>query len=373
MIWKIAAAALAALACAGRADALDLALRHSDGEFVDRGTVSAEVTSTGALRFDCAAGVAVGRNGNDVQLTVVPAPDPAAAGACNAVAVDLGRFAAGTWHVQANVVVAGATETAARTMVVLPLAGRCNAEPALQPALMVAPATSATAFAQRVASDPAYAAALGQPVVHTGFGAGDQLAYLTYPPLVDPTVMSVRLHETGDFTAVYRNGYACFSAPPPDRIDTVLEFQRAGLDEFFYTADPAEIAAIDRGDVGAWTRTGGRFAAVTARGCALSSGDTVVYRFAGRPGVGSHFFTRDRAECAHVEHSAQWNFEGIPFYAAAVRADGTCAAGQAPLYRTWRPFGVSHHRFTTDVTVVGAMTARGWLAEGVAMCVRAGT
>jgi hypothetical protein len=43
-----------------------------------------------------------------------------------------------------------------------------------------------------------------------------------------------------------------------------------------------------------------------------------------------------------------------------------------PLYRTWRPYGESNHRFTTDRAVVAEMTAQGWVDEGVAMCVAQG-
>ncbi len=366
-------AALAAAAWTGQACGVSLALRHSDGEFVDRGAVTAEIGSTSAVRLDCAAGATVVRTGNSIELAVRAAPEGQGAGPCTAVVADLGRLAVGTYQVRALLAVAGALETATQRITVLALEGRCNAEPTLQPALIVAPAVPASAFAQRVATDPAYAASLGHPVVRTSVGADDSLAYLTYPPLDDPTVASVRLHEMGEFKAVYRNAYLCLSPPPPDRVDTFLEFVHAGLDEYFYTADAGEILAIERGDVGAWTRTGEKFTAVTFRGCPASSADTVVYRFAGKPGVGSHFFTRDRAECATVQRSGQWEFEGLPLFAAPLAADGTCDAAHTPLYRIWRPFGASNHRFTTDPATVSAMVARGWVAEGAAMCVRKST
>jgi hypothetical protein len=42
---------------------------------------------------------------------------------------------------------------------------------------------------------------------------------------------------------------------------------------------------------------------------------------------------------------------------------------RVPLYRVWRPFGDSNHRFTTDRAVVATMVAQGWVDEGPAMCV----
>ncbi|MET0202840.1 MAG: hypothetical protein ABW276_00890, partial [Casimicrobiaceae bacterium] len=146
-------------------------------------------------------------------------------------------------------------------------------------------------------------------------------------------------------------------------------------DQYFYTADLVEIAAIDAGKVGAWSRTGKTWSAVRHPGCIPTSPDTTVYRFSGIPGKGpsSHFFPRDRAECYAVDKSAQWLLEGVPFYAAAPNADGTCPAGRVPLYRAWRPFGDSNHLFTTDRAVIAQMTAKDWTDEGVAMCVAQGT
>jgi len=108
-------------------------------------------------------------------------------------------------------------------------------------------------------------------------------------------------------------------------------------------------------------------------GCRTS--DTPVYRFYGRPGTGpdSHFFTRDRQECRAVDKSGQWDFEGLPMLAGALEGDGTCPEGRVALYRVWRPFGVSNHRFTTSRAVVTQMVAKGWLDEGAAMCVRPST
>ncbi len=51
---------------------------------------------------------------------------------------------------------------------------------------------------------------------------------------------------------------------------------------------------------------------------------------------------------------------------------GVPPAPRVPLYRVWRPFGDSNHRFTTEAAVVADMVAKGWVDEGVAMCVAGG-
>jgi|MudIll2142460700_1097286.scaffolds.fasta_scaffold1500002_1 hypothetical protein len=49
----------------------------------------------------------------------------------------------------------------------------------------------------------------------------------------------------------------------------------------------------------------------------------------------------------------------------------TADAGEIPLYRMWNSFGDSNHRFTPERAVAEEMTAKGWVDEGTAMCVRA--
>jgi hypothetical protein len=259
--------------------------------------------------------------------------------------------------------------------------GRCNANPGLLPSIMGLPANeTAASFVERVNADPALRAALGNPVVHLhDFLAFPDEVWFDYPPLEDIPAAMDRLERFTAWASLSPNGYGCFSAAPPDAKATFVEYYHAGLDHYFYTGDAGEIAAVDAGKVGPWARTGKSFRAVTFPGCIPSSSDTVVYRFSGIPGKGpgSHFFTRDRAECYVVDKSAQWLLEGVPFYAAAPGADATCQPSttvypplpRVPLYRVWRPYGDSNHRFTTERAVVDSMVARGWVDEGIAMCV----
>jgi hypothetical protein len=364
----------------GAAGALTLDFSHPYGELVDRGSVTVRVGFTTA--WDCASTTVVDVASRRITLTGGLSP-PGPPRNCLAPWVSvLSPLPAGRYTVTGQVASSSGAvaESATVTIDILPLEGRCNAAPELVPTLWGIHKTLGPAeLAQKVMADPAYAASLGNPIVRpsgiTSTAYGREYAALTYPPLDDATALTARLFESGEFVGVSRNGYACLATPPPDSVATFVEYYHAGLDHYFYTSDLIEIAAIDAGKVGPWTRTGRTWSAVRHPGCIPTSSDTTVYRFSGIPGKGpsSHFFTRDRAECHAVDRSAQWLLEGVPFYAAAPNADGSCPAGRIPLYRAWRPFGDSNHRFATDRAVVAEMTAKGWIDEGVAMCVTAGS
>lgn len=378
---------LAAAVASGAASALTLTFSHPYGELVDRGNVTVRIEFTTA--WDCTSTTVVDTEAKRITLTGGVSP-PGPPRNCLAPWVTvLSPLPAGRYTVTGQVAASSGAvlESATQTIDVFPLEGRCNAAPELVPTMWgVHKSLTPADLAKKVAADPAYAAQLGNPlvapsgIVSTTYGR--EYAALTYPPLYNPTEATVRLIESGDFLSVSRNAYACLSSPPFDTVATFVEFYHAGLDHYFYTADLIEIAAIDAGKVGAWSRTGSTFAAVRHPGCTPTSADTTVYRFSGIPGRGpsSHFFTRERAECKAVDRSAQWELEGVPFYAAAPKADGACEpsstvyppAPRVPLYRVWRPFGDSNHRFTTERAIVAEMVAKGWIDEGVAMCVAGG-
>jgi hypothetical protein len=374
---------LACLAVSGTASALSLFLTHAYGELVDRGNVTVHASS-GA--WDCSSPVSVVQAGNQITVTGAAAPGGPLVNCLAPLTAMLQPLKAGRYDVTARLVAANGAvvESATQAFEILPLEGRCNPDPTLSPSIMSKPKGNAAEFVARVKADPALAASLGNPAVRlVDFQAFDDEVYFDYPPLDDIPPAMDRLANTGLFEWLAPNGRACFSAAPPDRIATVLEFYHAGLDHYFYTASAQEIANIDAGKVGPWARTGRTFRVNEQPGCEDSSPDTVVYRFYGVPGKGpnSHFFTRDRAECYAVDKSRQWALEGVPFHAAAPLADGTCRINtntippqtRVPLHRLWRPFGDSNHRFTTDRAIVKEMVAKGWIDEGVAMCVQPST
>lgn len=200
---------------------------------------------------------------------------------------------------------------------------------------------------------------------------------LAYPLLTNPFEARALIEETGKFRQVIVGGspYGCLGVPPPDAVGEMVEFYNAQRDHYFYTADAREIAGLDSG-VGAkgWTRTGKTFRVIVA-GCPREpfGFDHRVYRFFGKPGVGpnSHVFTADRRECRIIDKSGVWLYEGTTFSATPPDSNGGRAVfDEIPLYRTWRPFGDSTHRLTTEPAVIDEMKAKGWVDEGVAMCVK---
>src|SRR6185369_2485804 len=93
--------------------------------------------------------------------------------------------------------------------------GLCNAEPLLLPSIVALHKTlSAAQFAAKLAADPGYAAALGNPTVLNPQGTLENrvAANIAYPPLVDPDAQFAVLQASGEFASIYRNGWACFSA-----------------------------------------------------------------------------------------------------------------------------------------------------------------
>jgi hypothetical protein len=389
MLKTFVALALAFVAMTAGAVTVQVYASHPYREIVDRGHVSLHLALwTGGgrptMRLDCVppAPFVIPENRIQVDLHAVPANEVTEACHTN-VDVDVGRLPAARYAVTVRLLdpqgaVVTQTDT---TLEVMPVAGRCNALPMLTPQIIAEHATlQLPDFRQRLATDPAYAARLGNPYVEPGSSyAGNYSAYLDYPPLTNPSESRALLEDSGEFRNVWLNGYACFATPPPDSIATVIEFYHAGLDHYFYSGDAGEIAALDAGAPSGWVRTGGSFQVIAQPGCpdidvnqpgALG----VVYRFYGIPGRGpdSHFFTRDRNECNVVDKSQQWSLEGVPFWAWRALPSGECAdpQRQVPLYRAWRPFGGSNHRFSTDRAVIDAMVAQGWIDEGAAMCVR---
>jgi uncharacterized protein DUF5648 len=163
-------------------------------------------------------------------------------------------------------------------------------------------------------------------------------------------------------------------------VNALIEYHSSALDDYFLTALPSEIEALDSGTSPGWQRTGYSVVAWTspiAAGQSPPADLTPVCRLYIPPIDGdSHFYSVSTAECASVPaQHAEVVFEtDAAFFATLPNLQtGTCPADQTPVYRLWNPRG-SSHRYTTQTSVRDEMLIRGYVAEGygpdgVAMCV----
>ncbi len=155
----------------------------------------------------------------------------------------------------------------------------------------------------------------------------------------------------------------------------VVEYYHAGMDHYFMTADPREVAALDGGQFVGWERTGQSFAAYAAP---TVGADPVCRLYsAGFSDKSSHFYSSDPGVCVYVQTYPGWSWqsEGTVMGMPSPGADGACAAGTVPVYRLYNDGqgGAPNHRYTVDASVRAAMMARGWIPEGagplgVVMC-----
>ena len=174
-------------------------------------------------------------------------------------------------------------------------------------------------------------------------------------------------------------------------IITIVEFYNTDLKHYVLITDPAEVAAIENGAAGpGWERTGGSLMAYSAPDDV--QGLVPVCRFYGNIAAGgpnSHFFTADPAECAAVKLDPGWKFEGTAFY-VQLSAPVTSLAKDAPVRRkaavTLRPVyraynngfrpgqpNDGNHRFSTSQSAITQLANQGWTNEGVVFVVPGST
>jgi len=148
----------------------------------------------------------------------------------------------------------------------------------------------------------------------------------------------------------------------------VVEFFSAGLNRYFMTADAGEIAALDDGSIRGWTRTGENFTAYPPDGIRANP----VCRLYGSPqaGLDSHFFSADPAECAAVvarwrawtlEHQGAFGAVATPVFKQGA---SLCDEGGTALFRLYSNRSGADHRYTVSTPTRNAMLAKGWIAEG---------
>jgi hypothetical protein len=168
--------------------------------------------------------------------------------------------------------------------------------------------------------------------------------------------------------------------PPTTTIVQVDEFYHPALRHYFITANAAEKQILDSAVQSGWQRTGQSFKAY-ARGsntsgsvspvCRFYSPEQICNYYACAPGLDSHFFSADAAECLIVSRRFriyQEEMSNAFQIDAPDKVTGACRTGTTPVYRLWNQRPDSNHRYTTRATIRAEMVAAGYLEEGVAMC-----
>lgn len=164
-----------------------------------------------------------------------------------------------------------------------------------------------------------------------------------------------------------------------------VEYFNSQNGHFFMTASASDANLIDAGVVGpSWSRTGNAFSVWPAD--SNEPGTVQVCRFYSH-GVDSHFFTAKAEDCQWLrnfetdlrrqadqkgESFRGWGYEGIAFRAKLPEQNGQCPAGTEPVHRAYNnrhEQNDPNHRFTPWFEDITELQPRGWVYEGVAMCV----
>jgi hypothetical protein len=172
-------------------------------------------------------------------------------------------------------------------------------------------------------------------------------------------------------------------AAPPITV-TIVEYYHAGLDHYFITGIPQEIADLDNGVHSGWTRTGQTFKGYSI-GSAGRTGRRPVCRAYGLPsaGIDSHFYSASLDECTQTMvnfgdawlRPGTWSYESSEVFGMDLPDEvaGACPAGDVPIYRVFNQRKDANHRYATSIAIRDQMVGKGGVAEGygpdaVALC-----
>jgi hypothetical protein len=237
------------------------------------------------------------------------------------------------------------------------------------------------AAATSPSSYPDLSWSLWQPLSATAFTSalGNRSVVLKIDPFQDPAEIANEMRTDPllaglGISTIEVDSFGCFEPPPPLQHVTITEYHNVALDHYFLSSSAAEDAAIEQGRAGpGWERTGETFRAATVDPC---YGMKKVFRFYA-PSAHSHFFTVDAQECGGLRKAGSgWIAEGIAF-GATMPVNGRCAGGlgETALYRLYNNRGMyddANHRYTIRGDIYRQMIDKGWVAEGVAMCIHEG-
>lgn len=149
-----------------------------------------------------------------------------------------------------------------------------------------------------------------------------------------------------------------------------VEYYHPGMNHYFMTAFPQEIAALDAGQFGGWQRTGLTFRVKETPEGLPSQQLRPVCRyfsdsFAPRS---SHFYSALTEECQLLAANPLWRYEAEAFW-VSTPASGSCGndAAVTRFYNNGEG-GAPNHRYAANQATVDAMTAAKWVREGPVFC-----
>lgn len=196
-------------------------------------------------------------------------------------------------------------------------------------------------------------------------------------------VKALALTPSGNTLYAGLDGGSVYQYSADKKLGVATEFYNPALDYYFITSRAADIALLDT--LAGWRRTGKSFNVFLAQ----EPGTLGISRYyfdqvAVNKSRGSHFYTLVQSETDALASLNPGNTqtprlpynEGVDSYAFAPVIEGiggSCAAGQAPVYRVFRGQARfpdnPNHRFTTELAVYNSFVALGWEGEGVKICV----
>lgn len=155
----------------------------------------------------------------------------------------------------------------------------------------------------------------------------------------------------------------------------VVEYHHSGFDHYFITPSAAEIALLDARTppFQDWSRTGLSFNAYA--NATAPTGSVAICRFFNDHYApkSSHFYAAQGFGCeATLAQFPDWGLEDDKLFNTMLPdANGACPQGTNPVYRLYNQgMGAApNHRFVTTLAEQQVMVNRGFVAEGVVMCV----
>jgi len=219
----------------------------------------------------------------------------------------------------------------------------------------------------------------------TAEGTEDGDERFLYSFVVRPDGSILASSQSGTIAHVLADGRLDLAAPRAAHENdfiAAVPFYNAALDQYFVTADPREIAGLQRprsnGAKEGWQQSGDGWFHVYPPGWTATP-TVPVCRFYGAPeaGLDSHVLSANAEECAALEAAKDrgWILESREVFRVELPdpLTGACANEHAPVFRLWNARVDSGHLLATarslrDRLVRDGYVAEGWGPLGVAMC-----